>query len=396
MLKRLAPKIVSSISQAIGYQIFITDEKAILVGASDHSIIGTFSESALKSIKCRKNEPIKYIKESNEIKGIILTVKLAGKIVGTIGITGDPQEVQRFGILAKNQAESLLWEEVFYNSTLLQEEAVKSFIKEISIFNESKTEEFVIIAKGYKLGFDITPPHIAIAIEVCKENKLSKVKDIEGFMHEDNEQYKQGVKIEIISKIKKIFSGIDDIVAPIGVNRYIILKALKCSCDEKGTLEIIEDTCRNFSRNLQEGGIDVYIGIGSLARNVSGLSKSYKESWRAIEIGKRAKKSSRIFQINEFHLESLILNTQKDACEDFLQIALSTLKEQTDWIDLSKTIKAWCECRFSQVEAAKELFIHRNTLNHRLNKIYKVSGINIKDFKEAITLYLAVIMGEIL
>lgn len=394
MLKKLAPKIASSISQAIGYEVFITDEKAFLIGASENSRLGTFHEVAYKVITCRNKNQYKYIKnKEGEKKGIILPIKLAGNIVGSIGIMGSSQELDKFGILVKSQAEVMIWEEIFYDSTLLREQALKNLMQEISSFDSQKTEEFVLIAKGYKLGYDLKPPHIAIAVEYVDRNlsKL-KIKEIDNY----RELYSKSVEIEILSKIKNIFNKPEDIITPLGNDRFIILKLLKFNYDELEVLHEIKELCDRMRVRLLEKRITVNIGIGSIAKNITNISKSYHESFKAIEIGKRVKPELGIYMVNDFRMESLILNADKDVCESFISNALKNLKKQSDWIDLSKTVKAWCECRFSQVEAAKELFIHRNTLNHRLNKISKLSGINIKNFKEAIILYFAVMMDELL
>jgi len=71
---------------------------------------------------------------------------------------------------------------------------------------------------------------------------------------------------------------------------------------------------------------------------------------------------------------------------------LTALQEQPDWEDLSKTICAWCESGFNQKSAANLLFIHRNTLQYRLNKIHEISGIDLKNYKNAFMLYLTVMM----
>ncbi|RJS58975.1 hypothetical protein CJ483_01955 [Bacillus sp. PK3_68] len=112
----------------------------------------------------------------------------------------------------------------------------------------------------------------------------------------------------------------------------------------------------------------------------------------SFENWKKATCFFRCFFIQDLFFEDLVSSIQKDLSKRYILSMLTSLKEQSDWEDLSKTICAWCESGFNQKSAANRLFIHRNTLQYRLNKIYEISDIDLKNYKNAFMLYLAVMM----
>ena len=61
---------------------------------------------------------------------------------------------------------------------------------------------------------------------------------------------------------------------------------------------------------------------------------------------------------------------------------------------MRETIREWCESGFSLVEAARRMHVHRNTLIYRLEKLNKESGLDLKDFRTCLNLYLALVMDR--
>ncbi|MGI6227286.1 MAG: PucR family transcriptional regulator, partial [Peptococcales bacterium] len=205
----------------------------------------------------------------------------------------------------------------------------------------------------------------------------------------------QSLKLEILNKIKLVFRNPNDIVTPLEKDKFIVLHSLDYSFNLDKTREDIYKRCSEVIERLKENGVMVSIGIGSFAQNITELSKSYKDAWQALEIGKKICDTPQIHVSNDYRIEMLLLNVKKEASSIFMTNALNKLKSEAEWQVLSETIRVWCESGFNQIEASKRLYIHRNTLSQRLNKISRICEIDIKNFKDILALYLAIIISEL-
>lgn len=394
MLSKLAQKIADITSEVIDFDVIVTDENAIIIGASDQARLGMYHEASIRVMATKKiNDEFYYKDKKGTKQGITLPIILADRAIGAIGITGKRHEVEKFGKLVKKQAELLLSEEIFLKSSILREQSVQSLIREILVFNPEESEDFIIITRGYELGYDLKPPHIAIAINLFSISEQKKEMNRE--QAENESFYIQIIKLNILSKIRNIFNKSNDIVTTLGDDKFIILYSLYNNYDEEKVYYDVKQKCTMLLKELDNGGVVAAVGIGSIARDITELKDSYKDAWKSLEIGKQINNKSMVFSINEFNLEDLLLDISKYASKRFVSKALKNLQEQPDWPELSKTIKIWCESGFSQIEASKKLYIHRNTLKNRLYKIKRVSGIDLEKFKNGLTLYLAILMTEL-
>lgn len=389
MLHDFAQKIAQYTSEMIGYDVIITDENAVIIGASDSSRIKSIHEGSYRVIKTGKeNEVSNFVSSKGNKCGITLPIYFAGKIMGTIGITGRRKDVEKIAKLVKRQAEVMLEEKIYFKSSFLREQSLVHLIQDILVFDSINVSDIVIKARALEFNYDLNPPHVVIAINKVQNMTTDMSKII------SKELYLQSLKTDNLKNIKSIFSNANDMVVALNDHRFIILYALNYKYDEEDVFEIIEKKCLQLIEKFKLNNICVKIGISSIAKNISELSMSCREAWRSLEIGKKLNVNSSIYNVNEYYLEGFIASMEKRRSESFSSKVLKDLRLQSDWSELSKTIRAWCESGFSQTEAATILYIHRNTLSYRLNKISQISGKDLKKFKDAHLLYLAVLMEE--
>jgi carbohydrate diacid regulator len=399
MLNKLAQEIANITSEVIGHDVLITDQNGIVLGASDRSRIGTLHQASLGVIFRRKEATHNHM-ISRKLKGvkpgITLPIELAGKIIGTVGITGDPDEVSKFGMLVKKSTEILLREEIFIKSSLLRDRALQNLIQEIAEFDPVQSDEILLLTRGQELGYDLKLPRIAIVIDLFRFAHITKEIHQQTLKKHSAEIHIQSLKLDIESRIKKIFSHPQDIIIPIGSDKYVVLHFLRYEFYNEEVISSVEDLCGSVISELEELGIRATIGIGSIAKDLTQISESYHSAWSAISIAKRIKNQPNIFHIQDFYLEELLSHINKGKAKRFLEQTLVELKKQPDWEEMARTIRIWCESSLSPINASKQLNIHRNTLFYRLNKIQQITGLNLRIFREALTLYLAVIMTDLI
>ena len=152
----------------------------------------------------------------------------------------------------------------------------------------------------------------------------------------------------------------------------------------------IEDTLRS------ELFVKTVIGIGTVAGHLRELADSYKEAQVAIEVGKVFDTEKSIINYENLGIGRLIYQLPTTLCEIFLsevfkQNSIDTLDQETLF-----TINKFFENNLNVSETSRKLFVHRNTLVYRLEKIKKLTGLDLREFDDAIIFKVALMVKKYL
>ncbi|ATD54515.1 PucR family transcriptional regulator [Clostridium chauvoei] len=143
---------------------------------------------------------------------------------------------------------------------------------------------------------------------------------------------------------------------------------------------------------IQNTGEKVYISVSNLDGTYNGLLKGYRKAKQAIDTGKALKIVPETYISSEMEIENIIHNLKneysKQLKDEYEEICKSLNNE------LILTIEEILRCNFSLTQASKNLYIHRNTLIYRVEKIKKETGYDIRNFKEATYLYVLYINSK--
>ena len=145
-----------------------------------------------------------------------------------------------------------------------------------------------------------------------------------------------------------------------------------------------------------DGESRVFVGIGTLALHLRDLAKSYKEAQIAIEVGKVFDTERYVINYENLGIGRLIYQLPTTLCEMFLQEVFK--KNPIDALDQETlfTIYKFFENNLNVSETARKLFVHRNTLVYRLEKIKKLTGLDLREFDDAITFKVALMVKKYL
>ena len=180
----------------------------------------------------------------------------------------------------------------------------------------------------------------------------------------------------------------NDFVINIDTNNIVLIKSLK---DE---LEVIAKEIHDtVSAELMSS---VVIGLSTVAANIDELNNSYKEAQIAIEVGKVFDDEKNILCYDNLGIGRLIYQLPIKLCELFLKEVfkkgdITTLDEET-----ILTINKFFENDLNVSETSRQLFVHRNTLVYRLEKIYKLTGLDLRKFDQAIVFKVAMMVHKYL
>ena len=153
---------------------------------------------------------------------------------------------------------------------------------------------------------------------------------------------------------------------------------------------LIEDALR------VDGESRVFVGIGTMAMHLRDLAKSYKEAQIAIEVGKVFDTEKNIISYENLGIGRLIYQLPTTLCEMFLQEVFKNGSLESLDRETLMTIQCFFENNLNVSETSRKLFVHRNTLVYRLEKIRKLTGLDLREFDHAITFKVALMVKRYL
>ncbi|MBR0312044.1 MAG: helix-turn-helix domain-containing protein [Oscillospiraceae bacterium] len=183
------------------------------------------------------------------------------------------------------------------------------------------------------------------------------------------------------------------IVVSMGESDVVLIQQV----DPDAEIRDLEKIAAQIVDALRAGGEStVVIGIGTVANHLRDLAKSYKEAQIAIEVGKVFDTEKFIINYENLGIGRLIYQLPTTLCEMFLQEVFK--KNPIDALDKETlfTINKFFENNLILSETARKLFVHRNTLVYRLEKIKKLTGLDLREFDDAITFKVALMVKKYL
>ena len=184
-----------------------------------------------------------------------------------------------------------------------------------------------------------------------------------------------------------------DFVISINETDIAVIKQLAPNWDDEELFKIarsMEDTLRN------ELFVKTVIGIGTPAVHLRELSDAYKEAQTAIDVGKVFDTEKSIINYENLGIGRLIYQLPTTLCEIFLSEVFK--KNSIDSLDQETlfTINKFFENNLNVSETSRKLFVHRNTLVYRLEKIKKLTGLDLRQFDHAIVFKVALMVRKYL
>ena len=185
----------------------------------------------------------------------------------------------------------------------------------------------------------------------------------------------------------------NDFVLSVGDDDVALIHQMpenSCGKDLEKVAASIEEALR------VDGESVVFVGIGTLALHLRDLAKAYKEAQIAIEVGKVFDTERYVINYENLGIGRLIYQLPTTLCEMFLQEVFK--KNPIDALDQETlfTIYKFFENNLNVSETARKLFVHRNTLVYRLEKIKKLTGLDLREFDDAITFKVALMVKKYL
>ena len=184
-----------------------------------------------------------------------------------------------------------------------------------------------------------------------------------------------------------------DFVLCISETDLVVIKEMTPGFESEELYAIAESIEKAMFREL---GVKTVVGIGTAAKHLRELADRYKEAQVAIEVGKVFDDDKSIINYENLGLGRIVYQLPTTLCEMFLSEVFK--KNPIEALDQETlyTINKFFENNLNVSETSRKLFVHRNTLVYRLEKIKKLTGLDLREFDHAIIFKVALMVKKYL
>lgn len=307
--------------------------------------VANFAESPAES-QVMKGFHFFKIYDENELEYILL-------------VKGEADDVYVIGKMVVFQIQNLL---VAYKERFDKDNFIKNLLLDnlllVDIYNRAK-----------KLHIETDVKRVVFIIETKNEKDTNALETI---------------RTLFASKSKDFITAVDE-------KNIILVKEVKANEtyeDMTKTAKVIVDMLNT------EAMSSVNVSFGTIVNEIKAVSRSYKEAKLALEVGKIFYSDRNIISYSNLGIGRLIYQLPRQLCEMFIKEIFDG-KSPDDFDDETiTTINKFFENNLNVSETSRQLYIHRNTLVYRLDKLQKSTGLDLRIFEDAITFKIALMVAK--
>ena len=270
---------------------------------------------------------------------------------------GDSDDVYMVGKIASFQIQNLL---VAYKERFDKDNFIKNLLLDnlllVDIYNRAK-----------KLHIETEVRRVVFIVETNRE--------------------KDGNELE---KIRSLFGGKSkDFVTAVDEKNIIVVKEV---ADNEGyeelgkTAEVIVNLFR------PDADTDVHVAYGTIVNEIKEVSRSYKEARMALDVGKIFFEERDVIAYSTLGIGRLIYQLPIPLCKMFIKEIFDGKSPDDFDEETLTTINKFFENNLNVSETSRQLFVHRNTLVYRIEKIQKSTGLDLRNFDDALTFKIALMV----
>ena len=272
-------------------------------------------------------------------------------------VHGDDEDSYMVGKLAAFQIQSLI---VAYKERFDKDSFIKNLLLDnlllVDIYNRAK-----------KLHIDADVRRIVLIIEIDEEKNHSSVEAVKNYFG---------------SKSKNFITAVDE-------KSIIIVKEMEEgeTYDDVNKMAVSLYDALSFS--LDEG---IHIAYGTIVSELKEVSRSYKEARMALDVGKIFSADKEVIAYSSLGIGRLIYQLPIPLCKMFIREVFDGKSPEDFDEETLITIDKFFENSLNVSETSRQLYIHRNTLVYRLDKLQKSTGLDLRVFDDAITFKIAMMV----
>ena len=192
--------------------------------------------------------------------------------------------------------------------------------------------------------------------------------------------------------VKEIFSGSkNDFITAVDERSIIIIKELR---DDEGAAKLGEIAEAVIAAAGKDADDNTHVAYGNIIHELKEVSRSYKEARMALDVGKIFFGDQDIIAYSQLGIGRLIYQLPIPLCKMFIKEIFGDRSPEDFEEETFDTINKFFENSLNVSETSRQLYIHRNTLVYRLDKLEKSTGLDLRVFDDAITFKIALMVVQ--
>jgi len=354
MSNRLFQTVIHQMKDVFNRAIGVIDENGIIVAASDLSKIGESRQ--------RIKEELSYVQDGVVFEGYTYRyITSGGKNDCIVFVEGDDATAARAAQILTISLGSIknLYDEKYDKG---------SFVKNIILDNILPSDIYI---KSNELHFNNDEPRAVIVVKFQGTTSTPPYEIVEEFVTDKNRDYIISISEQDIVIVKEVEQG-----------------------DESEAVEKFAHAM--LSKVNAEHSAKILIGISSIVTNLKDLARAYKEARISLEVGKVFDIEKPVMSYENLGIGRLIYQLPTTLCEIFLQEVFKKGSLESLDRETLMTVQSFFENNLNVSETSRKLFVHRNTLVYRLEKIRKLTGLDLREFDHAVTFKVALMVKKYL
>lgn len=202
----------------------------------------------------------------------------------------------------------------------------------------------------------------------------------------------QGKDYSTLENVKSVFAGKSgDFITAVDERSIIVIKEIEEN-DGAPELEAIAQSILNALERDESD--DMHVAYGTIIHELREVSRSYKEARMALDVGKIFFGDQDIIAYSSLGIGRLIYQLPIPLCKMFIREIFENKSPDEFDEETITTINKFFENSLNVSETSRQLYIHRNTLVYRLDKLQKSTGLDLRVFEDAITFKIALMVVQ--
>ena len=204
--------------------------------------------------------------------------------------------------------------------------------------------------------------------------------------------YFQDMEVEAAIRVMMdALDGENDIVTEVGHHAVAMLKAV----DEDADFVELEEYADAFESSfLTETGATVFIGISDPCKDLAAIPEAFAEARNAINVGRVYHPNKHVFLYRNLLLERFLNEVSPELGASYNAMIFNRKTARLFNDEMIHTIETFFDNSLNLSETARKLYIHRNTLVYRLEKVQHAIGLDLRNFDDAVTFKMMMLLGK--
>ncbi|MDR6998499.1 sugar diacid recognition domain-containing protein [Neobacillus niacini] len=392
-LEDISQTIVENTSRIIGYPISITDDKGYIIGSNDENRLGSFHQASIDVLKrketiCYEHDEVKNLK--NVLPGVATPIIINQETVGVLGIVGNPAEVKKYAQLVKSHVELLCHEYLKKEIRILESKTLDHLVHYL-LSSDTIEDMSQIIRFGKMLGYnlDLEFKRVCLIIEIDMLSEQFSGTDPK-IPNTFSWQFLQDNMMDLMRYY--LIDNKEDILSLLTLDQFILIKAIDAAESPESFTKQMEHKISRMSEYIKSKyQFNAIISIGSMKKGIKGIKESYEESLKTLIAGKKTNISPEVYHYNDLNIILELIGTDLPPyIAERLSDKMTCFFQHVNFPTLSSTFITYCKCNMNISETARSLFLHRNSLVYRLEKISELTSLDITNFEHCLLLYFAI------